>query len=38
MVLLIGLPESALVNETGFSPVYIMPPWFSTLTYHLEKE
>jgi hypothetical protein len=38
MVLLVGLPESVLVNESGVSPVGIIPPQFSKLIYHLKDE
>jgi len=36
MILLVGLPESALVEESGVFPVDIIPPWFSVLIYRLE--
>jgi quinol-cytochrome oxidoreductase complex cytochrome b subunit len=35
MTLLVELPESALVDESGVSPVDIVPPWFSMFMYHL---
>jgi hypothetical protein len=31
MVLLVGLPESVLMDESGFSSVDIIPPWLSEL-------
>jgi hypothetical protein len=34
MALLVGLPESTLMDESGDSIVDITPPWFSTLIYH----
>jgi hypothetical protein len=38
MALLVGLPESALVDESGISPVHTIPQWFSMLMYHLGAE
>jgi hypothetical protein len=38
MALLVGLPESALVVESGFFPVIVIPPWFFMLIYHLGYE
>jgi hypothetical protein len=38
MALLVSLPESALMDESGVSSVDIIPPWFSMLIYHLGDE
>jgi hypothetical protein len=38
MALVIGLPESAVVEESGVFPSQHYPSWFSMLVYHLGDE
>jgi hypothetical protein len=38
MALLVGSPKSAVVDESGVSPVDTIPPLFSMLIYYLGNE
>jgi hypothetical protein len=38
MALLVGLPERALVDESGLFPSRHHPSWFPMLIYHLGDE
>jgi hypothetical protein len=38
MALLVGLPESTLMDESSFPLVKITAPWCSMLIYHLGDE